>query len=296
MFLIAGNLELLWRFFNHVPLFLSKDKLFADATVFAVLTWFGGILLLVCNLGILQFFEGYGRLNPMRACRRLQVRRFKKLQREMDELDAELDCCTEGGQEFPSTSRLRRNRLIRYAAERFPDQESSVLPTSIGNAMRAFEVYPRVMYGLEGIQGWTRLIAVIPKEYSKLLDEAKTQVDLCANACLIGVLLGLEYVFLTVYYRRFIEVWFPVIALGLAVLAFELCRDATIQWGELVKSSFDVFRGDLQRKLGFSAPVTKSEERELWTAFSQAINFRMPDVMPEKHKRPVSTHRTSRDM
>lgn len=284
--LAAGNLELLSEFFKHTPLFLQKDLILTDAGIFVAVSWFGGILLLLVNMGLLQSLEGYGRLNPARLGRRLQVRRFAKLQTEIAELDSTRKSYLAGGREFPQDLRVRRNNLKRHAAERFPHEETWLLPTSLGNVIRAFEVYPKVMYGIEGIQGWTRLVAVVSKEYVELLDDAKAQVDFWANICFVGSFMGCEYVTLATYFRQIRAPWFPIVALLLGAIGFRMCRDAAIQWGELVKASFDVFLADLREKLGFSPCSNEDQEKELWTKFSQAIIFRSPDSMPAKTQRP----------
>lgn len=80
----------------------------------------------------------------------------------------------EQGREFPDDRLMKRNRLKLEIVESFPDQERWLLPTSFGNTIRAFEVYPRVMYGIDSIIGWNRLLGVIPKEYGDLYNDAKT--------------------------------------------------------------------------------------------------------------------------
>ena len=86
----------------------------------------------------------------------------------------------------------------------FPDEEAWLLPTSFGNTIRAFEVYPRVMYGLDAIPGWLRILAVIPKDYRESVDNAKAQVDFWLNLWFLSILMIFEYV-LTVrpFLRRF---------------------------------------------------------------------------------------------
>lgn len=282
LLLAGGNLELLSEFFKYRPLFLRKDLILTDVGIFVAVSWFGGILLLLVNMGLLQSLEGYGTLNPAKLGRRLQARRFAKLQTEIAELGSKRQAYLSLGQEFPQDLRMRRNSLKRHAAERFPHEETWLLPTSFGNVIRAFEVYPKVMYGIEGIQGWTRLVAVISKEYVELLDDAKGQVDFWANICFVGSLMGFVYAALATYFRQVRGPWFPIVVLLLAAIGFRMCRDAAIQWGELVKASFDVFLGDLREKLGFSPCSSKDQEKELWTRFSQAIMFRLPGSMPEK--------------
>ena len=56
-----------------------------------------------------------------------------------------------------------------------------LLPTSFGNIIRVIEIYPRVMYGFESIEGWARLLAVIPTDYRNLINAAKSDIDFWIN-------------------------------------------------------------------------------------------------------------------
>jgi hypothetical protein len=49
-------------------------------------------------------------------------------------------------------------------------------------------------------------------------------------------------------------------------------------WGALVMSAFDLYRGDLCKKLGLKMPPTISEEREMWTLMSQVMGYRSKEV------------------
>lgn len=287
--LVAGSLELLRGYGIGLPLQFTKDRILADATMFGVVSWFGGILLLLGNLRILRLMEGYGRLNPARLFQGFEIKRFAKLQGEILKLRSERESCRAQAKEFPSESRVRLNKLARQAAERYPDQNIWLLPTPFGNAIRAFEVYPRVMYGLEGIQGWTRLLAVIPKEYLKFLDDAKAQMDSWANLFFASVLIVLEYVALAMYIRHVNVPWFMAAVLAVSAVAFRMAQEAAIQWGELIKASFDVFLPDLRKRLEFPPSRSKEQDQELWTKFSQAIVYRLPRSMPEGAQGPAGS-------
>ena len=176
--------------------------------------------------------------------------------------------------------RYERDRLKRQKIERFPDQEQWVLPTRFGNAIRAFEVYPRVMYGLDDIPGWDRLIAVIPKDYLNLVDSAKAQVDFWINFCFLGVICMIEYIVSLLYtgtlQLQVFPLMFPFMTLLLSVWAYLMAIESVGDWGELVKSAYDLFLPELRKKLNFSQPSEINEENFLWTKFSQAIIYRNP--------------------
>ncbi|BDA75954.1 hypothetical protein CAL7716_101200 (plasmid) [Calothrix sp. PCC 7716] len=60
----------------------------------------------------------------------------------------------------------------------------------------------------------------------------------------------------------------------LAHITFLKSTSAALEWGNYIKASFDVFLPELYNKLGFNSALTRDEERENWTRFSQAIIYR----------------------
>jgi hypothetical protein len=161
----------------------------------------------------------------------------------------------------------------------FPDHDRWLLPTAFGNIIRAFEVYPRIMYGLESIQGWTRLLAVIPKEYRDLVDTAKAQTDFWVNLSFLSFLIIAEYIGISLYTHNLGMPFLPLVAAGVTCGASYMARKAAEEWGEWVKASFDVFLPELHAKLGFSPPETMEQEQEFWKGFSQAIIYRFPSSL-----------------
>jgi len=74
--------------------------------------------------------------------------------------------------------------------------------TSFGNAVRAFEDYPRVLYGFESINGWSRLNAVIPKSYQDILGNKRAMTDFWVNVWFVSLLTIVEYSVVTIKEHR----------------------------------------------------------------------------------------------
>ncbi len=275
--------------FGLVPDFLKLDgaEPFKDTTLVALLVLFISILLMSLNWSILRFFEGYWRFELGRRVLDLTykwnyhyVKRWRKLRDKIDGLTQERDDCLKQGKPF--LNRSERQRVIVYFAERFPSKKELVLPTKLGNAIRAFEDYPRVMYGIESITGWSRLNAVIPKEYRELMDEARADMSFWLNLLFIDLVLLTGYLVAALVRRKCPEALLVLPALVL--LPFFLSAQTTtaaIGWGEWVKAAFDLFLPDLREKLGYPKPPGLKEDRELWIAFSQAITFRQREALED---------------
>src|SRR4029079_17509458 len=101
--------------------------------------------------------------------------------------------------------------LWRMAGD-FPDDEASVLPTKFGNTIRAFEVYSRVVYGIESIYGWSRLLGVGPADYPEMMDNEKAQVDFWVNVWFESCLIVLVYGALAAVHSALPAPWIPLVA------------------------------------------------------------------------------------
>jgi hypothetical protein len=162
--------------------------------------------------------------------------------------------------------------LCSYLA--FPPAPSPVLPTRLGNALRAAESYPgdEARWGLDAAFWWPRLYLVMPDSARAQVDDARSALDQLAVLSVLSgsfavVSLGLCCVGLNL-----------AAGLGCAAGALLLSRvtylaavaSATVL-GELVRSCYDLYRCDLLARLGWSAPATLEQERQLWAALSQQL-------------------------
>lgn len=253
-----------------------------EVTLLGVIAWVISIALLAINREILRFMEGYWPPpTSFPLFGHLERQRYHTLCQKIDRLDEEFRTA---GAAFPVGKQTQRNKLLRERAEQFPDDERWLLPTAFGNTIRAVEVYSRVMYGLDAIVGWNRLLAVISKEYAVQVDDAKALMDFWVNLWFLSLVVLAEYLGLVLYTRQFNTLFIPLVIVGLALFACVRARSTAIEWGDLVKSSFDVFLPSLCKKLGFAKPTTIEEERSLWQMFSQAVIYSNPDMMPDRYQ------------
>lgn len=277
---ISGVILGQYGFAPNMVNYLLTDLL-VGTTVIGLLSWVGGIVLLAVNRDLYRAMEGYGKFNPVKLLGWFEKRRYKKTIDELEKLDDEYRECYEKKVEFPKKSRTRRNQIMRQLAEEFPDQPEYLLPTPFGNALRSFEIYPRVMYGFEAIDGWGRLLAVIPKEYIEIIDAARAQVDFWINMGLVLVLLQIEYISLSFIFGNQPNWWIVILFFVLGIIAPLRATSSAREWGDFVKSAFDIYRFNLLESLGIEAPKSRDEERKIWTKYSQAIIYRLPETLPD---------------
>jgi hypothetical protein len=253
-------------------------------TVFGLLCLIGGILLLAVNRDLYRFVEGYGTYNPLRVFGWFEKRRYRSCRTRLEKLEDEFLTCIMKNEEFPDKSRKRRENLVAMLAVEFPEQEELLLPTPFGNALRSFESFPRIMYGLDSIPAWGRLLAVIPKEYFDLLDGAKAYVDFWVNLGLVFILLQIEYVAVVLLTGNQLNGWMVGLWIVLGTIAPLRATSSAREWGEFVKAAFDVFIPKLRETLGIEEPKNREAEFAQWLKFSQALIYRLPDQLPELKK------------
>ncbi len=244
-----------------------------------------GIFLLIANQDITSLMEGDWPFGLARFFSGKEKKRYRQLDCEIKQLDEARQPYLDKEEEVPADIRSKRNRLKLQMVDEFPDTEEFVLPTRFGNTVRAFEVYPRVMYGFEGqTRGWNRLIGVMPQEYRDLVDAAKAKTDFWVNLWLLSILMIFGYLAVVAYVRQIEVLWLPIAALMLAFFAARSAKKTAVEWGNLVRASFDIFLPELFSKVGFKTSGDGQREREIWTKFSQAVIYRSPATMPDRNE------------
>ena len=163
----------------------------------------------------------------------------------------------------------------------FPARSEEVLPTRLGNAIRAAESYARdnQRYGIDAVFFWPRLYPLLPDAMRDSLAAARSSMEqLLFIALLAGVLTPVTVV-LAIVLPLPLAVWLPVGAGApvLALLTYLSAVAVAVSYGELVRSAFDTHRLTLLTSLGYALPTSLNEERQLWKAIGQLLYRRDTD-------------------
>lgn len=265
----------------------SPSEALVETTIFALVAWLLGVLLLILNREIIRVFEGYGWWNPLRLLSSLQKRRYITYQNRINELGAKRDAYEASGENAPEEILDELAELEYKFVEKFPRNVSWLLPTSLGNTIRAFETYSSVMYGFDSIPGWNRLLTVIPEEYIGFINEAKAYVDFWINVLTLSLALLPIHAFLAINQGQTRSLGFsfmllPAAFIVIAAVAYNGAKVAAVEWGDVVKAAIDVYLVELRAKLKFAAPGDAQAERAIWLSFSQAVLYLQPDSIPKK--------------
>ena len=266
----------------------TQSDLLILTTNIGLLSFLVGIILLSLNRELIRFFEGYGKWNPIGLFSGIEKANFERTQREISKLENTYISCLKQGKEFPNDLKQRRNYLLMELANRFPDDERWLLPTSFGNTVRSFEVYSRVMYGIDSIPSWSRILGLISDKYLSFIEEAKAKVDLWIDILALDILLlcgclTLPWFVDGINFSKLLLIVLLEFVIG--VIVYFKAQYAAIEWGNFVKGSFDLFLPDLLEKLRLDGTeISADEEREILHRLSQAYIYRNPKSLPRQGK------------
>lgn len=168
-----------------------------------------------------------------------------------------------------------------------PTHLDKMMPTRLGNILRAAEVYPYDRYGIDAAVIWPRLRPLLKPEAMALLEDRKTTMAFMLSMSLLSAAFSL--------------VWCPVLALSsnrwdlflLCALGWPLawaCYAGAVQsavaYGEQLRATFDLYRHDLLKALGRPAPPDGEAERKEWLRLVRFFyrNLPLPPASPPPAK------------
>jgi len=179
-------------------------------------------------------------------------------------------------------SPIERGRAAARLDSRFPKDRSELLPTRVGNAIRAFEQHSNVRWGLDGFTVWPRIEALLSGDERQLVDDARTNLYVFLNGALAAFFAG---VCLAVDKAMNGTSWdWALYALPFFFVSYFLYIGAispAVDWGDTVRASIDLHRLDLYRKLGVRPPTSFSDERLLAMSVNKALLFGHPLLKDE---------------
>lgn len=270
-----------WSYFHEMVSRLTSDPglapLLAVAVAATVVIATSSLVVERLTLPVLRVLEGYW----PRPLARLRSRRIEDWHKHIQDL-AHLPPGAGRDQVVAASVQLRN----------FPP-DGDLLPTRIGNIIRAGERRPASWYGLDAVILWPHLWLVLPEQARGDLTNARGQLDRAVTAftwAVLSCLLGL--------------LWWPAALVGL-VVAIAILRwwipAAASTYATLISAVFDTHRFLLYDALNYPRPAKPVDEpalgrkltRSLWDDPSQApLTFTSPaapsSAKPKGPRRPPS--------
>lgn len=165
---------------------------------------------------------------------------------------------------------------------RTPRGDREVMPTELGNILRAAETRPRDKYGLDVVVCWPRLWLVLPDAVTGELGGTRANLDTAVRTGLWGALFVIWAV---------CAWWAAPIGIVVVVLAYQSALRAAAVYGALIESAFDMYRMTLYEHAGWSPPPKgRAEEIERGKRLSRYF-WRRPStaVSPPPPPDPVNS-------
>jgi len=248
----GGLLAWAWRY-SWQPL---VDWLVAlDNTAAYVALAVGGLVLLAASaaaatwlqLAVLRLAEGYWP-GPFRRLRFALARRLEKRLQGKDERWQQL-----ADVEPQRRSAEQQAEYAQLDAELAgcPVDPRRLMPTRLGNLLRAAEEYPQVRYGLTMGVCWPRLWLLLPKEAQETLAGARERLNSAARLWVWSVLFAVWTMW----------AWWAVpLAAVAAVAAWWGMLNAAGVYGDLLRAAVDLHRLTLYEELRWPLPSGPADE------------------------------------
>jgi hypothetical protein len=221
--------------------------------------WAGGLLfgalvvaalvLQPLQLGLVRALEGYWPA-PVRALGRGRQERRRDALATAAAPRAEMPAAAELAAMAEAESRLRRL---------FPSDPAWLLPTRLGNALRAAETRAGEPYGLDAVVAWPRLYPLLPDGVRALVDDQRDGLDLAARFCAVFAAAAAVSMALLAPHGWWLLV--PAACLALARLSYRGAVAAAIAYGEGIRAAIDLHRFDLLTAMHLPLPATLEQER-----------------------------------
>lgn len=244
-----------WSRLVEITTWLGGQNLIAQiAVVTGTLTIVVASGLLVHRLTnpVLRLLEGYWP-RCLRALTTFWLNRVCERRRADDEARQQLSAETDGKERKDlSASQLAEGARLEDLRRRRPLLTGEMLPTRVGNILRAAETRPYHRYGLDAVSLWPRMWLVLPDLARQELTGARASLDTSVAAMIwgLGFLLFTPLAWWTV----------PVgIAVAAAAVLWWIPARAEV-FADLVEAAFDLYRNALYTQLRWPLPATPAEE------------------------------------
>jgi len=145
----------------------------------------------------------------------------------------------------------------------------SLMPTRLGNILRASELYAYDRYGIDSVIIWTRLRPLLSNEVVAALETSGTARDFMLLTSVLSEAFTLFWCPVLAIFTSNWQLFLPC-SLGwpLAWICYHSAVQSTLAFSEQVKTVFDLHRNDLLKALNRKIPSDAAAERKEWRHLS----------------------------
>ncbi|QQM41243.1 hypothetical protein JEQ17_18375 [Streptomyces liliifuscus] len=214
-----------------------------------------GMLLQPFQVRAVRVLEGYWDRWPVTAGMAGVLMEFQR--RRGQTLADRADAAADAG---PDAQRVAADASRRLAAA---PPAHALLPTALGNALRAGELSAGERYGLTTLSSWPRIYPQVSAPLAQALSSARDMLDTAVNLC--HAFLVCAGVMMAAFYDEPDEWWLVALALVLAAVAYKGAVVAAQAYAGLMHVVYDLHRFDLVDALHHPLPDRDGE----WALFQR---------------------------
>jgi hypothetical protein len=184
---------------------------------------------------------------------------------------------------------------------RFPKDDSQIVPTRFGNAIRSFETYGKTRFNLDSQTLWHELLAVAPKYIQSEIESARSSVDFFVALLYLSFIFGVGSLVLgAIEHFKVKLILLGTLALLLATLCHWLAIRAVDAWSYPVHALVNLGRAKLADGLGLDLPASLEEEKTMWglvTKYAYYADQHLGNALDTYRKAPaVESPQGSQDL
>ena len=263
----ALAVALLW-FFVYQPLLRPPfaDELRALDTgplcvVLFALSAVIGVFASASSTPLYRLLEGYSWPEWLQEARtKVQIKRKHMLQQDVD-----------------AAPRGYRRGLKLEKLGRFPVDDGQVVPSRLGNAIRAFETYGKTRFNLDSQTMWSELVVLAPKALQAEMDRARAIVDFFVAFFYASLASGIIAIGAGIYeYHGYGEFVFAGVMLLSMYASYRMAILSCSYWKSTVQAMVNMGRIALASRMGLKLPATLESEREMWGDVTSFVHSGTP--------------------
>jgi hypothetical protein len=183
-------------------------------------------------------------------------------------------------------AKVEYDRLYETLYQGYPQLPHRLMPTRLGNVLRAAEEYGKLTYNLDAALVWPRLVPQLPAEFQARVEQSSTPLVTMLFTATFSLLFafigGVALFFLSDQWWLFLGIVLG--GLLLSAWCYESAIQRSVEYGTLLRTAFDLYRHELLKALGVPLPSSPLEEWELWPQLSKWWYFHTPPFDAQEKK------------
>ncbi|WP_323122173.1 hypothetical protein [Burkholderia alba] len=187
-----------------------------------------------------------------------------------------------------ASQKLSTDSAARRLSKYYPSDADRVLPTGLGNALRAAEDLATSRYGLDAVVMWPRLYPYIDAALGGLVDSARNQFDVSIR--LVPTFVICAAVSLGFLHGHGVWLAMPAGFALMAILGYRASIEAAAAFGVVMNAAIDLHRFDMLEGLHLPMPADLDAEKTSNRAISDFLRQGIAHGLPYAHPPKPEPH------